>query len=142
MNFAVFFWLASILTSPTQAKPIRRTTVLDVMRRLLQPKNRMVSTVPSSMACYISNLNIIMGDIDPTVVRPYLSHCFRPSLSYVSYVGPPIASSHTRQESGKLCPMGPRFSPGSVSAKVSLRQHQLQSQRPDVGKSYEHRVSK
>ncbi|KAF8967468.1 tubulin gamma [Flammula alnicola] len=55
-----------------KAKPIRRTTVLDVMRRLLQPKNRMVSTVSSSMACYISNLNIIMGDIDPADVHQSL----------------------------------------------------------------------
>jgi tubulin gamma len=52
-----------------QAKPIRRTTVLDVMRRLLQPKNRMVSTTPSKTACYISILNIIQGDVDPTDVR-------------------------------------------------------------------------
>jgi tubulin gamma len=51
-----------------QAKPIRRTTVLDVMRRLLQPKNRMVSTTPSKTACYISILNIIQGDVDPTDV--------------------------------------------------------------------------
>ena len=51
-----------------KAKPIRRTTVLDVMRRLLQPKNRMVSTVPSKTACYISILNIIQGDVDPTDV--------------------------------------------------------------------------
>ena len=29
-----------------QAKTVRKTTVLDVMRRLLQPKNRMVSTIP------------------------------------------------------------------------------------------------
>jgi tubulin gamma len=54
----------------TKAKPIRRTTVLDVMRRLLQPKNRMVSTVPSKTACYISILNIIQGDVDPTDVCP------------------------------------------------------------------------
>jgi len=38
------------------------------MRRLLQPKNRMVSTVPSKAACYISILNIIQGDVDPTDV--------------------------------------------------------------------------
>ncbi|THG98924.1 hypothetical protein EW026_g3343 [Hermanssonia centrifuga] len=54
------------------AKPIRRTTVLDVMRRLLQPKNRMVSTVPSKTACYISILNIIQGDVDPTDVHQSL----------------------------------------------------------------------
>jgi Tubulin C-terminal domain len=55
-------------TKVIQAKPIRRTTVLDVMRRLLQPKNRMVSTTPSKSACYISILNIIQGDVDPTDV--------------------------------------------------------------------------
>jgi tubulin gamma len=56
------------LTPHKKAKPIRRTTVLDVMRRLLQPKNRMVSTTPSKTACYISILNIIQGDVDPTDV--------------------------------------------------------------------------
>lgn len=42
------------------------------MRRLLQPKNRMVSTTPSKTACYISILNIIQGDVDPTDVLPSL----------------------------------------------------------------------
>lgn len=55
-----------------KAKPIRRTTVLDVMRRLLQPKNRMVLTTPSKTACYISILNIIQGDVDPTDVHQSL----------------------------------------------------------------------
>ena len=50
--------------------------MLDVMRRLLQPKNRMVSTTPSKTACYISILNIIQGDVDPTDVRiPVASDC-------------------------------------------------------------------
>lgn len=52
-----------------QAKTVRKTTVLDVMRRLLQPKNRMVSTTPSKSSCYISILNIIQGEADPTEVR-------------------------------------------------------------------------
>lgn len=51
------------------AKSIRKTTVLDVMRRLLQPKNRMVSTSISKKSCYISVLNIIQGDVDPTEVK-------------------------------------------------------------------------
>ncbi|KAF8636557.1 hypothetical protein AX17_003369 [Amanita inopinata Kibby_2008] len=55
-----------------KAKPIRRTTVLDVMRRLLQPKNRMVSTSLSKASCYISILNIIQGDVDPTDVHQSL----------------------------------------------------------------------
>ncbi|KAH7107781.1 tubulin gamma chain [Auriculariales sp. MPI-PUGE-AT-0066] len=55
-----------------QAKSVRKTTVLDVMRRLLQPKNRMVSTVPSKSSCYISILNIIQGEVDPTNVHQSL----------------------------------------------------------------------
>jgi tubulin gamma len=51
-----------------QAKTVRKTTVLDVMRRLLQPKNRMVSTSLSKKSCYISILNIIQGEADPTDV--------------------------------------------------------------------------
>jgi len=59
-----------ILKLLAQVKPIRRTTVLDIMRRLLQPKDRMVSTVPSSTACYITNLILITGDTDPEDVPP------------------------------------------------------------------------
>ncbi|KAL8791535.1 MAG: hypothetical protein Q9195_005863 [Heterodermia aff. obscurata] len=55
-----------------QAKTVRKTTVLDVMRRLLQPKNRMVSTTPSKNSCYISILNIIQGEADPTEVHKSL----------------------------------------------------------------------
>jgi len=40
------------------------------MRRLLQPKNMMVSTPVDRQAkhCYISILNIIQGEVDPTQV--------------------------------------------------------------------------
>ncbi|CAG8908023.1 unnamed protein product [Penicillium egyptiacum] len=55
-----------------QARTVRKTTVLDVMRRLLQPKNRMVSVNPSKSSCYISILNIIQGEADPTDVHKSL----------------------------------------------------------------------
>ncbi|RCI13312.1 hypothetical protein L249_1036 [Ophiocordyceps polyrhachis-furcata BCC 54312] len=55
-----------------QAKTVRKTTVLDVMRRLLQPKNRMVSTVPGKKSCYMSILNVIQGEVDPTDVHKSL----------------------------------------------------------------------
>jgi tubulin gamma len=56
-----------------QAKTVRKTTVLDVMRRLLQPKNRMVSMSPRKSACYLSILNVIQGDsLDPTDVHKSL----------------------------------------------------------------------
>lgn len=61
---------------------MRKTTVLDVMRRLLQPKNRLVSTSFASDAkssCYISIMNIIQGDeVDPTDVRPLFLSLSRP----------------------------------------------------------------
>lgn len=55
-----------------QAKSVRKTTVLDVMRRLLQPKNRLVSTPLNPPSCYISILNIIQGDVDPTDIHKSL----------------------------------------------------------------------
>jgi tubulin gamma len=54
------------------AKLVRKTTVLDVMRRLLQPKNRMITTKPSKTSCYVSLLNIIQGDVDPTDIHKAL----------------------------------------------------------------------
>ena len=65
------------------AKTVRKTTVLDVMRRLLQPKNRMVSTTPSKSSCYISILNIIQGEADPTEVGHVMIATFE-SIAYQS----------------------------------------------------------
>ena len=42
------------------------------MRRLLQPKNRLVSTTSTKSSCYISCLNIIQGEVDPTDVHKSL----------------------------------------------------------------------
>lgn len=54
-----------------QPATVQRTTVLDVMRRLLQTKNIMVSA-PMRKGRYISILNIIQGDVDPTQVHKSL----------------------------------------------------------------------
>ncbi len=61
------------LTTDADHATVRKTTVLDVMRRLLQPKNMMVSTNIDKKIqhCYISILNIIQGEVDPTQVRIY-----------------------------------------------------------------------
>lgn len=59
------------LTVEKQKTSIRKTTVLDVMRRLLQTKNIMVST-STRKGCYISILNIIQGEVDPTQVHKSL----------------------------------------------------------------------
>jgi len=54
-----------------QESEVRKTTVLDVMRRLLQPKNVMVTTATRDRHvshCYVSILNIIQGEVDPSEV--------------------------------------------------------------------------
>merc|ERR1712187_723747 len=50
---------------------VRKTTVLDVMRRLLHTKNIMVSC-STRRGVYISILNIIQGEVDPTQVHKSL----------------------------------------------------------------------
>jgi tubulin gamma len=50
---------------------VRKTSVLDVMRRLTQPQNIMVSA-STKKGCYISILNIIQGAEDPTQVHKAL----------------------------------------------------------------------
>jgi tubulin gamma len=47
---------------------VRRTSVIDVMNRLLDPKNLMVST-HIDRGMFISILNIIQGDIDPSEIQ-------------------------------------------------------------------------
>lgn len=59
-------------TAPDSA--VRKTTVLDVMRRLTQTKNIMVSA-STRTGCYISILNIIQGAVDPTQVRVLAHLC-------------------------------------------------------------------
>ena len=76
--------------SVEQAKTVRKTTVLDVMRRLLQPKNRMVSTTPSKSSCYISILNIIQGEVDPTEV-------------YSRYIRASLATNHLLRSINHYC---------------------------------------
>ena len=58
----------SVDSEGLQTSNVRKTTVLDVMRRLLQPKNIMVSTKQTKKSCYISLLNIIQGEADPVDV--------------------------------------------------------------------------
>lgn len=87
-----------------QAKTVRKTTVLDVMRRLLQPKNRMVSTTSSRSSCYISILNIIQGEADPTEVSSplpssHISPCRDLTLCNTRSTNPSSASANATSQS-------------------------------------------
>ncbi len=59
------------ITLDNKVSMIRKTTVLDVMRRLLQSKNIMVQG-GAKQGLYISILNIIQGEVDPTQVHKAL----------------------------------------------------------------------
>jgi tubulin gamma len=59
------------LVVDSQATDVRKTTVLDVMRRLLQPNNIMTSC-PTRRGLYVAMLNIIRGDVDSTQVHKAL----------------------------------------------------------------------
>ena len=66
---------------------VQKTTVLDVMRRLLQPKNIMVSA-PTKKGLYISILNIIQGEVDPTSVHKALARIRERKLANFITWGP------------------------------------------------------
>lgn len=78
------------LTTDAQVASVRKTTVLDVMRRLLQPKNMMVSTPVTRQTnhCYISILNIIQGEVDPTQVHKSLQRIRERKLAQFISWGP------------------------------------------------------
>jgi len=60
-------------SADASAFSVRKTSVMDVMRRLLQTKNIMVScSTRKDRGCYISILDIIQGEVDPTQVHKSL----------------------------------------------------------------------
>lgn len=70
-HFLMTGYTPIVLSESGAASAVRKTTVLDVMRRLTQAKNIMVSA-STRRGCYISILNIIQGAVDPTQVHKAL----------------------------------------------------------------------
>jgi tubulin gamma len=61
------------LTIEQHTSNVQKTSVFDVMKRLLQTKNIMLSTQPKrEKSCYLSILNIIQGDVDATQIHESL----------------------------------------------------------------------
>ncbi|CAK78827.1 unnamed protein product (macronuclear) [Paramecium tetraurelia] len=75
------------LTIDRHISSVRKTTVLDVMRRLLQTKNIMVSTSTKN-GNYISILNIIQGDVDATQIHKSLQRIRERKLASFIEWGP------------------------------------------------------
>lgn len=70
----------------SKTEGIRKTSVLDVMRRLLQPKNSMV--VMPKTGCYVSILNIIQGEVEPSSVHKSLNRIQQRKLANFIPWGP------------------------------------------------------
>ena len=68
-------------------RSVKKTTVLDVMRRLLQTKNIML-TGGAKKGLYISILNIIQGEVDPTQVHKSLQRIRERKLANFITWGP------------------------------------------------------
>merc|ERR1719409_1682568 len=75
------------LSIESKTTTIRKTTVLDVMRRLLHTKNIMVSCV-QRRGVYISILNIIQGEVDPGQVHKSLQRIRERKLAKFITWGP------------------------------------------------------
>ncbi len=65
------FTPVSLANEQQEQTRVRKTSVVDVMRRLLTPQNILVSA-PTKSGVYLSLLNIIEGDIDPLEVHKSL----------------------------------------------------------------------
>ena len=90
-HFLMTGYTPIVITSSSETEStssIRKTTVLDVMRRLTQPQNIMVSANTSSTGgCYISILNIIQGThVDPTQIHKALQRIReRSSIQFIPW---------------------------------------------------------
>lgn len=75
------------MTLDKHVSSVKKTTVMDVMRRLLQSKNIMVSAT-TKQGAYISILNIIQGDVDATQIHKSLQRIKEKKLARMIEWGP------------------------------------------------------
>lgn len=109
------------------------------MRRLLQPKNRMVSTMPSRRSCYISVLDIIQGEVDPTDV----SHQFNEKLQRLTkHLGTQITVTYSRETISTIHPMGSSKYSSSTVKEVTLCTDSTSCQWSYACQSYQYNISK
>ena len=96
----------------------------------------MVSTTPSKTACYISILNIIQGDVDPTDVRIPIALRL---LSFPSPIqGAHFAPSNSGTSVGQLHPMGAGCNTSSPDEEITLHRHKPPREWAHVSKPHKH----
>jgi hypothetical protein len=130
-----------------QVSSVRKTSVLDVMRRLLQTKNIMVSA-NTRRGCYISILNIIQGEVDPSQVHKSLQRIRERKLANFIPWGPAsiqVCLPTPCIDSTRFIPLSltDHLSASSLVSgcsvqEVAVRQDHSSRQRSHDGKSYLH----
>ena len=83
-HFVCTGYTPTALDTANLQSTVQKTSVHDVMRRLLMPKNMMVSTSMKS-GCYISLLNLIQGDVDPGQVHRSLERIRERSPTFIPW---------------------------------------------------------
>ena len=76
-----------LVESTLQQSSVRKTSVYDVQRRLLQNKNFMAS-ISTRRGVYLSALHIIQGEIDPSEVHSSLQRIHEQDLAHFIPWGP------------------------------------------------------
>lgn len=97
-----------------KAKILRKTTVFDIMRRLLQPKNIMASFTPSRQSCFISAFNLLRGQIDPSEVYTESFHLF------LNVLDPQKSFKAPRKEISQLYSLGTSWNSRRHGQSTSL----------------------
>lgn len=125
-----------------QTVNVRKTTVLDVMRRLLQPKNMMVSTGldKTNHHCYISILNIIQVSESYPEQDSWAEFqiLFNSSGWGRSDASSQIIATHPWTKIGTIHSMGSNQYSGGIVAKQSICAKQSSCIWSHVGQSHEH----
>ena len=110
------------------------------MRRLLQPKNVMVSTAARDRNithCYVSILNIIQGEVDPSEVS-YSLVCFD-SFHWIHRslkLGSQEFDAYSWTETSRFYSLGSGFDPSRTVEKITLCYHPTSCEWTDAGQSY------
>jgi tubulin gamma len=63
-HFAIAGYTPFCADTVENAKGTRKTSVFDVMRRLLQPKNLLATIAPSKKSAYLSLWGVVRGEVD------------------------------------------------------------------------------
>jgi len=106
-------------TAARQEQTVRKTSELNVMKRLLDPKN-ILTSANTRKGCYISMLNILQGEVNPTEVHKSLQTIRdRQLVNFIPWGPSSIQVAITRRS--PFVPPFPRISGTLLANHTSMR---------------------